>query len=332
MLRDNFTRDVGKVGEILPGEMIGFQNAVLFIEGYIIPFLLIFGISGNIFSFIIFVRNRKRADAPVQYLSVLALSDNGVIFTLGVPHWFTYGLHYVTDGKHSFNMHTYSNFGCKMFLSLWHVFGCISAWLIVAFSIERAFIVWFPLKRALITKRKRSAIIVVISFMSICVSIHRFILVKTYVVASVDSCWYLADDLREVFILWQIDSIFFTYLPCLFIIIANIFILLGVVRAKRAVSGKAKGQSQEHKIIVSLMLISIFYIIFMLPASASFSYMLYCLIYPFEDNFIFSLNNIVTFFDEFSMFNYSFNFIIYGCTLPFYRKEAYAMLCTRKRT
>jgi hypothetical protein len=319
------TELIKPVAGSLQKQMIDFRDFVLFIEGYIIPFVLIFGISGNIFSFIIFIRSRKRGDAPVQYLSCLALSDNGVILSLGVPHWFNYGLDYLTDGKYSYDLHSYSNVSCKMIISSWHVSGCISAWVIVAFSIERAFIVWFPLKRAQVTKRKRSAIIGVICFMAICVSIHRFVLAKAHVTFSVDACWYTEDPLL-IFLLWQIDSLFLTYLPCCFIILANVCILVGLIRSRRSVSGKVTGQGQESKTIVSLMLISIFYIIFMLPASVSFSYQLYVTIFPYDVNFLVSLNYIVTFFDEFSMFNYSFNFIIYGCTLPFYRQEARTML------
>jgi hypothetical protein len=161
--------------------------------------------------------------------------------------------------------------------------------------------------------------------LSICVSIHRLVLAKAQVISSVDSCWYTESHFL-IFLLWQIDSLFLTYLPCCFIILANVCILVGLIRSRRSVSGKVTGQGQEGKAIVSLMLISIFYIIFMLPASVSFSYLLYVIIFPYDVNFLVSLNYIVTFFDEFSMFNYSFNFIIYGCTLPFYRQEARIML------
>jgi hypothetical protein len=161
--------------------------------------------------------------------------------------------------------------------------------------------------------------------MALCVSIHRLVLLKKHVIFSLDACWYTESPFL-IFLLWQIDSLFLTYLPCCFIILANVCILVGVIRSRRSVSGKVTGQGQEGKTIVSLLLISIFYIIFMLPASVSFSYLLYVMIFPSDVNFIISLNYIVTFFDEFSMFNYSFNFIIYGCTLPFYRQEARVML------
>jgi hypothetical protein len=161
--------------------------------------------------------------------------------------------------------------------------------------------------------------------MAICVTIHRLVLIKKHVIFSLDACWYTERPFL-IFLLWQVDSLFLTYLPSCFIILANFCILVGVIRSRRSVSGKVRDQSQEGKTIVSLMLISIFYIIFMLPASVSFSYLLYVAIFPYDVNFLISLNYIVTFFDEFSMFNYSFNFIIYGCTVPFYRQEARVIL------
>jgi hypothetical protein len=67
------------------------------------------GMLGNILSFVIFIRTRKRADACVQYLSCLALSDTGVVITRGWTGWMNYGLKHITNGSVYFDVFHYSS-------------------------------------------------------------------------------------------------------------------------------------------------------------------------------------------------------------------------------
>ena len=293
------------------------------------PVVLVTGICGNILSLVVFIRSRGRGDAPVQYLGCLALSDNGVILTIGFQHWLNKGLAYVTGGKHSYNLAESSDISCKVIMTIFNISGIMSAWLIVAFSTERAIIVWFPLKRALISKKKRSAVITMILLTAVCASIYRFIQIKNYQVSGAARCWY-PGDLYVAFIMFHIESIMFTYLPCMLILLANLFILFGVSRARSAISGKVKGQGQEKRIVGTLVSVSVFYIIFMFPASVLYSYFLYIMMFPGEESYAAWMYNIMSFFDQFSMFNYCLNFIIYGCTLPFFRREAEVIFRLRK--
>jgi hypothetical protein len=206
-----------------------------------------------------------------------------------------------------------------------HASECTSAWVIAAFSIERAYVVWYPLKRANITSSKRAIAISILCFMVYVFSIHRLWLWKPHKLGVHDACFYTFNT----FWLWQYDTLIHNYFPCLAIIIANTLILIGVRRAQTAVNTKSpasKQTTQDRRILVSLMLVSTFYIIFMLPASTSFAYFNYVLEWEnFSASYISFINEIVTFFDQFSMLNFCFNFVIYGCTLPFYRQEVRKM-------
>jgi hypothetical protein len=309
----------------------------VYIEGYVIPVILLLGMCGNALSLAVFIRARKREDAPVQYLSCLAVTDTGVIISLGFVHWMSYGLGYVTDGAFTFNLFTYSRFTCKFVLFFMHVAECTSAWVIMAFSMERALVVWFPLKRSDLTPRKRAITIGCIGLLATLISVHRLVLPDIFVVSSTDAddlvwCWYGTSAFVQLLI-WQYDEAFHNYIPCSLIFIANICILVGLHRANRLniKSSLSKNTVQERRIIFSLMLVSTLYIIFMLPASVSFSYNMYLYskdtIDPVYLEFI---HYLVTFFDEFSMMNFSFNFIIYGCTLPFYRQAVLDMFHFRR--
>jgi hypothetical protein len=313
------------------------QNISLSIEAYVIPVFLLLGIFGNTLSFVIFIRVRKRADAVVQYFTTLAVSDTGVILFLGVSDWINYGLGYITNGRFAFNIWVHSDASCKIMGFTKHVWETVSAWAIALFALERAFIVWFPLKRANITARNRGAVIIAVWVMSIVLSIHRLVLnhVFEYVESSSSTCFYNTSAFVRL-ILWQFDTTVHNYIPCLLIIVSNTMILIGIQRAKVSVDSKMavqRKQTQDGHVVVSLLLVSTLYIILMMPPSAMVTYLLFFL----ESNknakagYVDLIYNILTFLDEFSLMNFCFNFIIYGCTLPFYRKEVYDILSYTSR-
>jgi hypothetical protein len=164
--------------------------------------------------------------------------------------------------------------------------------------------------------------------LAIIVSIHRLWLNETYVVEGIDYCFYLND----IFWLWQYDTLFHNYLPCLAIVIANTLILIGIRRAKTSLASKTPSTKtiQESKVMISLFVVSTLYVVFMLPASSSFTYINFILEWRnYDASYINLIHVVVTFFDQFSMFNFCFNFVIYGCTLPFYREEIKKMFTSR---
>jgi hypothetical protein len=310
------------------------------VEGYIFPSIFLFGICGNALSFVIFIRSKKIADASLHYLAFLAVADSGVILTLGFEHWVTYGLTYATGGAVSLKMFTQSSFSCKFLAFLLHVFECTSAWLIMTFSLERAYIVWFPLKRPNITPRRRLIVIIAIIIFAVSVSLHRLFLFDVYVESDIkDSamwCYYaLGPSLG--FWIYQWDTGMHNYIPIPVIILANLLILIGINNAKRSFKSQSeitRNTHHENRVVISLLLVSTFYIIFMLPASASFSYNLWLFQFPDSDTqYLTLIHFVVTFCDQFSMLNYCFNFIVYGCTMPFFRQSAREILrigCRKK--
>jgi hypothetical protein len=316
--------------------LYALQEISLMIQGYFMPCVLLLGICGNLLSLVVFIRKRKRPDAPIQYLSCLAITDTVVIFGLGVNHWFNTGLAYITNGALSFSFGTYSSFTCKFGYFLLNVCHCMSAWLIIAFSLERAYVVWYPLKRSILTASKRSKYIVAMFSLSIPVSIHRLIFCDVFVFYSegdgnITGCFYTVSPFATLMI-WQYDELLHNYIPCLLIFAANVCILIGIRRANKSCDVKmaaARRQIQDGRILLSLMLISTLYVIFMMPASVSFSYQLYLFT---TDNvshiYLAFVGYLVTFCDEFSMMNFCFNFIVYGCTLPFYRNEVKSIFTT----
>ncbi|XP_064646713.1 neuropeptide SIFamide receptor-like [Lineus longissimus] len=293
-----------------------------FTEGYVILSVLIGGIIGNVISIVVFWRTRRRRDATVQYLSVLSVSDLAELITYGVlTSWLTSGLNQVTHGEYSVNLWLMSNVSCKLLPFLSHVFECFSAWTIVAFSIERAVIVWFPLKRLSIIPKKRKILISTLLLLSVAVSIQRLVLFEVYF-NHFYICFYLVPSFTRV-VLYQIDVILYNYIPSCLIFISNILILIGIGRSKIDKTEKiTKSATQDLRVILSLLSVSTLFVIFLTPASAAWTYYALALRAPVVDaKFVRFLQYLGKFLAQISHLNYCINFIIYGCTLPFFRDE-----------
>ncbi|XP_064641652.1 FMRFamide peptide receptor frpr-18-like isoform X1 [Lineus longissimus] len=320
-----------------PNPRIGSSTPVYFIQqlldftqAYVMIVVLLLGIFGNTLSFVIFLRVRKRADACVQYLSCLAVSDTGVILIIGVTDWFAFGLKHITNGEYGFNLISYSDASCKSVSGVWHFFEVISAWIIVAFSAERAYVVWFPLKRANITPKLRKIVLFTIVLGAVLLCIQRFWLMEN-TQGTPSLCFYKTDPVLSA-VLWQVDISAYAYVPFFLIVQANVFILVAVNFSKNNKLGSNKGKTiQEGKLLVSLMSVSTLYIALVLPAAAIFTYLSQAAGTLGEDRALF-LWFMVKFLTLISVNNYCFNFIIYGCTLPFYREEVKRMFSRNRQS
>jgi hypothetical protein len=304
--------------------------------------VLSLGVLGNFISFVIFLRARKRAKVNVQYLCYLAVSDNGVICTLGLVNWLKVGLPQISNGLYYFDIVGIRT-SCKAIFAAMLTFQCISAWIIVAFSSERVFVVWFPLQRTIITTKGRSVVICSVCVASVLASIHRVVLSETYDLnqskeISVVACFYATESNVKI-ILWQFDTSLYIYVPCSLIFVANVAIIVGTFRSSKARSKIATSSGhvtgQETKMAISLIIISALYVIFLLPASL-------LIIFLFEKLSVANTGQnqilllILKLTQDFSIFNYCCNFIVYGCTLSFYREEVvhfvtYVCACCKMR-
>lgn len=100
--------------------------------------IIVLGVLGNLFSLFVWVKGRRRKTSTARYLSALAVADMIVLLTVGVEFWISYVLR--TDIK------VFGTFPCK-FLYFMNFFSpSLSAWILVAVTIERALSVWIPHK------------------------------------------------------------------------------------------------------------------------------------------------------------------------------------------
>ena len=97
------------------------------LEPYYIILIASIGLVGNSISFMLFAFTKLRLKEVHIILAILALIDNGFLLVL-----------LVVTLKH-FNIDLVNNYdlGCKLSVFLPYLFGFLSIWLIVLFSMER---------------------------------------------------------------------------------------------------------------------------------------------------------------------------------------------------
>ena len=118
------------------------------------PILICLGLTGNIFTLIIF--SRKNLSKISKLLRILTISDSFGVLNIAQ--------HYL-DNTFEINIRTFSDFSCQGFEYLAYIFLPISAWLLVYVCIERFFMIKYPsrykfLQRSLVRMSIVSMIII----------------------------------------------------------------------------------------------------------------------------------------------------------------------------
>lgn len=103
---------------------------------YYTPLLVVLGSLGNLISVFVFYSRKLRLQSTSQYLSALALSNTVFLVQL-LPPWLN--AVQITGVFHTWGF-------CQVFVYLSHVTCCLSAWLVVAFTVERFVAVVYPLR------------------------------------------------------------------------------------------------------------------------------------------------------------------------------------------
>lgn len=119
---------------------------------YYTPLLVALGSIGNLVSVFVFFTSKLRLQSTSQYLSALAVSDTVFLFQL-LPPWLNAVQYTGLFHRPGF---------CQIFVYTSYVSCCVSAWLVVAFTVERFVAVLHPLRRNVICTVKRARYIIII--------------------------------------------------------------------------------------------------------------------------------------------------------------------------
>ncbi|XP_052818226.1 probable G-protein coupled receptor 139 [Mya arenaria] len=300
---------------------------------YIPPILLVVGTFGNLFSFIILLKNTRKA-STYSYLSVLAIMDLLVLYI---------GLMKLWIAQFMINVEEVNRVFCKTAVFLGYMCSEVSVWLIVAVTIERTIVVLFPLKAPRICNAKYAKIgIISIIVLFTAVNLHFLWSVDLHythgnntVVAECrakENFKYLV----EHFWPW-VDAALYSFSPFVFIFVLNLFIIRNVINANNARmmlrqhsslsgrSGTQVRQRQDHgevsrRITCMLLAVSFTFLITTLPMNI---YIIYTSVTetPQEIGALVKRKLIDTISEMLMYTNHSINFFLYCATGKKFRSQ-----------
>lgn len=301
------------------------------------PILLVIGTLGNVFSFLILLKNVKKA-STYSYLSVLALMDILVLYI---------GLCRLWIGQFMIDVENMSNLLCKVVVFMGYFCSDTSVWLIVAVTIERSIVVMFPLKASRLCNARNAriciALIVVIftvinSHFLFSVHLQQFSYNNTVIskCQAVPFFSHLTDDIWP----W-VDAAIYSFVPFLFIIILNTFIIKNVISAKktrtflRQHSARSPNDNAQRiqgemsrKLTIMLLAVSFTFLVTTIPMNIALIYKSFSEKSSRVDDATLAKRLLLDTIAEMLMYtNHSINFFLYCATGRKFRNQFKALLC-----
>ncbi|XP_047524715.1 rhodopsin, GQ-coupled isoform X2 [Pieris napi] len=236
---------------------------------YYTPILTILGSIGNLLSVYVFFISKLRLQSTSQYLSALAVSDTVFLLQLLAP-WLS--------AMRVTSIFFTGGF-CQVFVYLSYVSCCLSAWLVMAFTIERFVAVLYPLHRnAWCTVRRARNVIVLLTAGAAMVNLP----VLRFAIPSRNDC-----NIDKRYLVYAarfnlVDTMLSFTVPLSMIVLMNVWIIVGVYRIEKTrqqmMRSQSAGQqrmrptgvlaspgSQQH-VTRMLLIVSSVFVFFNLPA------------------------------------------------------------------
>ena len=196
------------------------------------PILILLGTIGNILSIVVLTRKSIKTSTTALYLTFLAASDLCVLYTGLLRHWIRYVFNY--------DLRQLSEVVCK--IHIWLVYSSLdfSAWIIIAFTLERVISVWCPISAKTKCSRKyATALLITILLFLLALNSHMLygkinkdtLDEQNYVF--LEYCVAINDNYYDFFTqVWPwIDLCMFCLIPVSVIIVGNCCILFRVFRS-----------------------------------------------------------------------------------------------------
>ena len=187
------------------------------------PFFLVLGTLGNLLAILVLMQRKNRRSTQALYLTALAITDIMVLWVGLFRLWvkFTFGI----------DVRDLSIIGCKLHVFLTYTVINCSSWFLVAFTLERLFVVFCPHKVKHFSNCRnavRVITLITLSFMFLNTHwLYGITLKAKFSNHSVQGfVCYLSDDVYEVFFnKWKwIDICIHSVIPSALLLMVNISI------------------------------------------------------------------------------------------------------------
>ena len=286
--------------------------------------ILLFGTFGNVMTVIILRRLRSGWSAMNVYLTALALSDTAMLYSGALPMWARKVLDYDVYASHVSV--------CKLVIWVMNTTAALSAWLLVALTVQRGASVGWPHRVNVICTHRRSVVtIVVITAVCSLLYIHTvygFELVK-FENGTAWRCTFGSTDYQLFYVsTWvRIDMFIYSVLPCVCLIVCNTFLgwklAVAMKEAKEKFSiGRKDLTDNRHKkassATITIIIVSAAFVVITVPLTA---YNAFFFGYASSDIDFF----LYDFFFVFGMTNFAWNFYLYCLSGSKFREEFKSM-------
>lgn len=310
-----------------------------FFKHYIAIWFIIFGVTGNIISIVVFIRTRKLDKTSSAFLGPLACFDLANVL-LNFAHWIVYSGKFVTNGLISFDNISETKAGCQAYNFFYQYFMGLSSWTLVLFSLERCAAIWWPLKMTtMITQKRRRTVqllmvvlLVPIFAMSLEIWDVFYFPIGQNVTTTCGDAVGVDPFIKGVGFAFAI--LMTSGLPSIIIVIVNTLIIIGVRKGDKMAADRQSETAAKNTIrcLRNLLLVSTCYVILVFPWSCSIAW--YGLATTaVERNIALS---VLLMLEQWASINFSINPLLYSISMDYYRNEVIKLVTcglihTRKR-
>ena len=334
----NTSTEIYSVIEVSPDAIyLSLQFIVDLIRHYLLSVVILAGIAANIVSIVIFVRCRHKDSASVVYLTMLSVSDCGNLVVYTIFYWIDDGLKAITGDRWYFAIRGNSHMGCKLLRFVLDMCRFLSAWIIVAFSIERCIAVWFPLHVVRwLTKRRRAitccTLVATAGISNLPTLTHFGIITRYFGTDTEITCFFDTrgmSKLTKTFLFFGNITVKNYLAPCIAIVALNVIIIAGIMNTRRSKILQQRSGNQDMRATVNLLIVSTIYFILNIPYVIIWSGLEFA-VFPYSARrYLYSIGHFTT---SLTVLNYCTNFVIYCKSLDYYRQEVKLLLsyCCKK--
>ena len=236
-----------------------FVELVRYLLSYGTSIIIMFGVAGNVLSFIVFTKRQMRMTAQNIYLAVLAVYDTCTLL-------FNFMIGVMRAGSDDVNRVFQKSEGlCTVHGVVVELFNILSVWILVAFTVERYILFKFPLKYKP-SLRNTYITVSVVTVVGALISLHK-IAVSGFEGDSVfgyKACKTRRKIFKEIVYLYVAVN---TWLPTLLITCVNLVIIreLRLNRRRRDTLTQSIMSASDDKTTKLLLLVSTRYVLLVLP-------------------------------------------------------------------
>nr|KAG5714371.1 hypothetical protein BaRGS_018588 [Batillaria attramentaria] len=232
------------------------------------PIILTFGTVGNTMAILVLRRMSSKTSTFTLFFTALAVSDLCLLYVGLVPTWLEFQFGVVVQ--------TYSDTTCKLIPWMYYSLGMLSAWLLVAMTVQRAVCVMWPHRKRLTHARRKALVTVAILVLS-CFGMNSHLLYGSILKdqSNLHRACGVKQDHRSFYDVWSwLELVFFSLLPFLIIIVSNCLLMYKVLQAARDVQETLRVCRTDHNshtdsltwMNLTLITVSVAFIVLTLPA------------------------------------------------------------------